>query len=74
VLAVDYFADVSETQVVQGGVLYHVSDPWTYITSHVVRIINTSFGYEVGDVISNPPHVSEAYVLASPSGALANVR
>ncbi len=72
VLAVDYFADVNETQVVQGGVLYHVSDPWTYITSHGVRIINTSFGYEAGDVISNPPHVNEAYVLASASAALVN--
>ena len=36
VLAVDYFSDVNETQVTQGGVLYHVSDPWTYITSHGV--------------------------------------
>ena len=72
ILAVDYFSAVNETQVTQGGVLYHVSDPWTYITSHGVRIINTSFGYEAGDVIHNPPHVSEAYTLASPAAALAN--
>lgn len=72
VLAVDYFADVNETQVTQGGVLYHVSDPWTYITSHGSRIINTSFGYEASDVISNPPRVSEAYVLAPSTAAVAN--
>ncbi|HEY4266462.1 MAG TPA: S8 family peptidase, partial [Micropepsaceae bacterium] len=72
VLAVDYFSDVNETQTVQGGVLIHVSDPWTYITSHGVRIINTSFGYEASDVIPNPPHVSEAYVLASPAVAVVN--
>jgi hypothetical protein len=72
VLAVDYFSDVNETRVVQGGVLYHVSDPWTYITSHGVRIINTSFGYEASDIISNPPRVSEAYVLASPAVGVSN--
>jgi hypothetical protein len=72
VLAVDYFSDVNETQTMQGGVLYHVSDPWTYITSHGVHIINTSFGYEASDILSNPPQVSEAYVLASASAALTN--
>src|SRR5207302_5441771 len=72
VLAVDYFADVNETQVTQGGVLYHVSDAWTYITSHGVRIINTSFGYEASDILSNPPQVSEAYVLAPSTAAVAN--
>ena len=72
VLAVDYFSDVNESQITQGGVLYHVSDPWTYITSHGSRIINISFGYEASDVISNPPKVSEAYVLAPSTGAVAN--
>ena len=72
VLAVDYFSDVNESQQVQGGVVYHVSDPWTYITAHGVRIINTSFGYDVGDVISSPPQVSDAYILASPAVAVAN--
>ena len=72
VLAVDYFSDVNESQVTQGGVLYHVSDPWTYITSHGSRIINISFGYEASDVISNPPRVSEAYVLAPSTAAVAN--
>ena len=38
VLAVDYFSDVNEQRVTQSGVLYHVSDPWTYITSRGVRI------------------------------------
>ncbi|HXI99989.1 MAG TPA: S8 family peptidase [Micropepsaceae bacterium] len=72
VLAVDYFSDVNETQTVQSGVRYHVSDPWTYMTSRGVRIINTSFGYESGDVLANPPQVSEAYVLASPATAVVN--
>jgi hypothetical protein len=72
VLAVDYFSDVNESLVTQAGTLLHVSDPWTYITSHGARIINTSFGYEASDVLTNPPHVNEAYVLASPSVAVVN--
>ena len=70
----DYFSDVNETQVTQGGVLYHVSDPWTYITSRGVRIINTSYGYEASDIIPNSklPKVNEAYVLASPATAVQN--
>ena len=74
VLAVDYFSDVNEQRVTQNGVLYHVSDPWTYITSRGVRIINSSFGYEAGDIIpaSQAPHVGEAYVLASPATAVQN--
>jgi hypothetical protein len=72
VLAVDFFSDVNETQIIQGGAVYHVSDPWTYITSRGVRIINTSFGYEAGDVISNPPVVHDYYVLQSAAKAVAN--
>lgn len=74
VLGVDYFSDVNETQVTQNGVLYHVSDPWTYITSRGVRIINTSYGYEASDIIpaSKVPRVSEGYVLASPATAVQN--
>ncbi|HEX5281752.1 MAG TPA: S8 family peptidase [Micropepsaceae bacterium] len=74
VLGVDFFSDVNESQVTQGGVLYHVSDPWTYITSHGVRIINTSFGYEASDIIpaSKQPQVSQAYVLASGATAVQN--
>jgi Subtilase family len=72
VLAVDYFSAVNETTTLQGGTTYHVSDPWTYITSRGARIINTSFGYEASDIIQNPPNVSEAYELASPATAVAN--
>lgn len=72
VLAVDYFSGVNETVVLQSGTLYHVSDPWTYITSRGVRIINTSIGYDDNDVISNPPHVTEAYVTEVPARAVAN--
>ena len=72
ILAVDYFSNVNETQSVQGGVLYHISDPFSYITSRGVRIVNTSFGYEAGDVIVNPPQVSEIYDIATPATAVFN--
>jgi subtilisin family serine protease len=72
VLAVDYFSNVNETQVSQGGVLYHVSDPWGYITSRGAKILSASFGYDTGDIIPNPPQVSEGYVIASPSQQVAN--
>lgn len=74
VLAVDYFSDVLERQVQQGGVVYHVSDPFTYITSRGVRIINTSFGYEASDAIpaSSLPQVGQAYVIASSATAVQN--
>jgi hypothetical protein len=72
VLAVDYFSDVNETQFTRGGVRYHVSDPWTYLTSHGVRVINKSFGYEGTDAIGNPPLVHEAYIIESPAQAVAN--
>ncbi len=72
VLAVDYFSNINETLVTQGGALYHVSDPWTYITSHGVRIINTSFGYEASDINSHAPLVHEYYVTESPALAVKN--
>ena len=72
VLGVDYFSDVNETQSVQGGVLYHISDPWTYITSRGVRIINTSYGYDSSDINPRPPVVHEAYVLQLPVTAIEN--
>jgi hypothetical protein len=58
--------------VPQNGTLYHISDPWTYITSRGGRIINTSFGYEASDINSGAPRVNEAYVLDSPAVAVAN--
>src|SRR6185503_16175024 len=48
------------------------SDPWTYITSRGSRIINLSFGYEAGDIISNPPVVFEIYTIDSPAIAVIN--
>jgi subtilase family protein len=74
VLAVDYFSGVNSSTAVQGGVTYHVSDPWTYITSRGGRIINTSYGYEASDVLAaaNAPRVSQAYVLASAATAVQN--
>jgi hypothetical protein len=32
-LAVDDFSHLNESHVTSAGILYHVSDPWTYITS-----------------------------------------
>jgi subtilisin family serine protease len=74
VLGVDFFSDVNETVVTQNGVLYHVSDPYTYITSQGVRIINTSFAYEASAVKSPSqlPTVSQAYALVSPATAVKN--
>jgi len=72
VLAVDYFSNVNETFALEDGVLYHVSDPWTYITSRGSKIINMSFGYEASDIIPNPPVVAEAYVTESPAIAVVN--
>ena len=72
VLAVDYFSNVNSSQVTQAGVIYHVSDPYTYITSHGSKIVSVSFGYDEGDIIPNPPQVSEAYVTVSPAQAVLN--
>jgi hypothetical protein len=72
VLAVDYFSNVNSTQFTEGGVLYHRSDPWTYITSRGVKVINTSYGYDESDINSNPPVVSEAYITVSPAQAVVN--
>jgi hypothetical protein len=72
VLAVDFFAMVNETQETVSGKRYHVSDPWTYLTQGGVRIISKSFGYDTGDIISNPPVVSEYYVVDSAAIAVQN--
>lgn len=72
VLAVDYYSGVNQTAVNSGGKLYHVSDPFTYITSRGARIVSISYGYESSDIIVNPPVVSEYYVTESPAVAVAN--
>jgi len=71
VLGVDFFSGVSAYQVSQNGILYTVSDPWTYAVQHGARVINKSFGYDEGDVIANPPQVSQRYVLDDPTNAVA---
>ncbi|MFQ5534639.1 MAG: S8 family peptidase [Sphingomonadales bacterium] len=63
VLAVDFFSAVNETLVSQDGILFHVSNPWTYLTDNGARVVNKSLGFDEGDVIENPPPVSEKYVL-----------
>ncbi len=72
VLALDYFSDVNETQFVSHGTTYHVSDPWTYLTSRGVRIVNTSYGYDAGDVFGVPSSVHEVYVVDTPALAVLN--
>ena len=63
VIAVDYFSGVNSRQVMQNGVLYTVSDPWTYAFNLGARIFNKSFGYDEDDIIENPPIVSQRYVI-----------
>ncbi len=63
VLAVDFFSGVNSFQTPRNGIDYTVSDPWTYLVNNGARVVNKSFGYDEGDVISNPPQVSERYVL-----------
>ncbi len=72
VLAVDYFSGVNERQFVQNGTLYHVSDPWTYITSRGVRVINVSLGYDEGDFYNIPSNVTEVYDTETPARAAIN--
>jgi hypothetical protein len=70
ILAVDYFSGVNLKQVQQGGITYYVSNPYTYMTNRGARVINISIGYDEDDIISNPPPVSQRYVLDSPLYAL----
>ena len=63
VLAVDFFSGTNLRQVQQGSILFHVSNPWTYLMDNGARVVSKSFGFDEGDVISNPPVVSERYVL-----------
>lgn len=61
VLAADYFSNVNESQFMQGGVLFHISNPWTYLTDRGARVVNKSLGYDEDDVVTNPPVVDEKY-------------
>ncbi len=63
VIGVDFFSNVNSRQVRQDGDLFNVSDPWTYLVQNGARVINKSFGFDEGDVLENPPPVSEFYVL-----------
>ena len=75
VLGVDFFANVNTREVVQGGITVHYSDPWTYLTSRGVKIINKSFGFDDGDGVGVPGsatdfYTNEAAVIAIANGAL----
>jgi hypothetical protein len=72
ILGVDYFSDVNETRLTQGGILYHISDPFTYLTSRGAHIVNTSYGYEGGSSGGLGHGIHEAYVTESPAIAVAN--
>ena len=63
VVAVDFFSGVNSFRVAEDGIDYTVSDPWSYLVASGARVVNKSFGYDEGDVISNPPQVSERYFL-----------
>lgn len=71
VLAVDFFSAVNSQDVTQDGVLYHVSNPWTYITDRGARVVNKSIGFDEGDVILNPPVVTEGYAIDSDAHVVA---
>lgn len=64
VLAVDYFSGVYNQDITQGGVLYHQSDPYSYLMDNGVRVVNTSFGYDEGGT-GLDPSVVEAYVTSN---------
>ncbi len=72
VLAVDFSANVNSTEVEQDGFTFHVSDPWTYLTSRGVKIINKSYGFDDGDSVEIPATVTDLYVLESEVVAIAN--
>lgn len=72
VLAVDFFSGVNKTFEVDGSVTYHVSDPWTYMTSNGARVINKSLGFDEDDIIVDPPDVDEKYVVEWDTVAVQN--
>ncbi len=72
VLAVDFFSNVNPSEVLQDGFTYHVSDPWTYLTSRGVKIINKSYGFDDGDSVEIPGTVTDLYVLESEIVAISN--
>jgi subtilisin family serine protease len=63
VLAVDFFSGVNLTTQQQGGTLVNISNPWTYLMARGVRVVSKSFGFDEGDIISNPPQVSQRYTI-----------
>ncbi|MEE8370951.1 MAG: S8 family peptidase [Sphingomonadales bacterium] len=63
ILAVDFFSGVNTNLINQGGTLFHVSDPWTYLVNNGARVVNKSIGFDEGDIISNPPQVGEKYIV-----------
>lgn len=72
VLAVDFFSGVNGTLESFNGITFHVSDPWTYLTDNGARVINKSIGFDEGDIIPNPPVVTDRYVVESDAIAVQN--
>ncbi|MCH8857943.1 MAG: S8 family serine peptidase [Proteobacteria bacterium] len=72
VLAVDFFSNANVIEQTSGGVLFHISDPYSYITARGGRIVNTSFGFDTGDIIVDPPDVNEKFATVSRARAVAN--
>lgn len=63
VIGVDFFSGVYTSTVTSGGIRYLISDPWQYAYEQGARIFNKSLGYDEEDIISNPPSVSQRYIL-----------
>jgi hypothetical protein len=72
VLAVDYFSRVNETDYNFNGVPYHISDPFTYLTSRGARIVNISFGYDAEAATGLKPTATEVYGIDTPAIAVDN--
>lgn len=65
VLAVDFFSGVDVTTEVQNGVTHYRANPYRYAVANGAKVVNKSLGYDEGDVITNPPVVSERFSNAS---------
>jgi hypothetical protein len=72
VLAVDYFSRVNELEFTSQGTLFHISDPFTYLTSRGARIVNVSYGYDSGSSVGLVPGATEVYGVNTPAIAAVN--
>ncbi len=63
VLLVDFFSGVNSRTIIQNNVTNTLSDPWTWLVNNGARIVNKSLGFDEDDFISNPPQVSQRFIV-----------